>query len=507
MKNIYMCLCMVACLATVYTLEAGFQDSVAGVRPAGMGQAFVSVADDANTVLFNPAGFAQIQKLELIGMYSDLYSNLNPGLFTNETDRLGYNFISLGVPVSDQIGSFGMAWTNFTSTIYKENIFTLSYGRLIWKKHNLKTGINIKVLQWMLVANEFTSDKSLFPYSELYKMGFTLDLGILGEPVSGLQVGLALDNLIPANMALEDEEIVPVVIRLGGTYQVPIKIPDMDVLQTTLELNIRAEVANVKMGAEAWFFQRRFAVRTGFNLDEITFGLSLGNHWSRETLGTQLDYAFSYPLMVNGTFGSHRVGLTLHWDMFAKPKKEQPEKIVVIKTKQIPAEESKEYKRMQAEVENLQAQVKALDAELLEFKKQIKIGILKPILFNTSKNNIRPSAYPTLDYLGTILKKYPILLVRIEGHTDSKGDYLYNLKLSQRRMEAVQKYLVEKMGIDPDHLVPVGYGESRPIASNKTKAGRKQNRRVEFKVINPYAKKKSPKNKNKGDKSPFKYRE
>ena len=75
------------------------------------------------------------------------------------------------------------------------------------------------------------------------------------------------------------------------------------------------------------------------------------------------------------------------------------------------------------------------------------------------------------------------LKVELGGHTDSSGDDKVNQALSQRRADSVKKYLAGK-GIAADRLTAVGYGEAQPIADNKTKAGRQENRRVELKVVN-----------------------
>jgi outer membrane protein OmpA-like peptidoglycan-associated protein len=72
--------------------------------------------------------------------------------------------------------------------------------------------------------------------------------------------------------------------------------------------------------------------------------------------------------------------------------------------------------------------------------------------------------------------------VSIEGHTDNVGKESTNLRLSQKRAEAVRDYLVSK-GISPTRLEAVGYGPTKPLMSNKTKRGKAKNRRTEFKVI------------------------
>ena len=77
------------------------------------------------------------------------------------------------------------------------------------------------------------------------------------------------------------------------------------------------------------------------------------------------------------------------------------------------------------------------------------------------------------------MERYPAPVVEIGGHTDSGGDTEYNLDLSQRRADAVSAYIGE-VGIDPERVRSVGFGESEPLAENDTDAGRLQNRRVEF---------------------------
>ena len=108
-----------------------------------------------------------------------------------------------------------------------------------------------------------------------------------------------------------------------------------------------------------------------------------------------------------------------------------------------------------------------------------KIELKQTVYFDFNKATIRPVSYALLDDVAKALADHPKIQVEIQGHTDSVGDDNYNLKLSQKRAEAVKAYLVGK-GIDESRMVPKGYGESVPIASNMTKAGRDQNRRVEF---------------------------
>lgn len=104
------------------------------------------------------------------------------------------------------------------------------------------------------------------------------------------------------------------------------------------------------------------------------------------------------------------------------------------------------------------------------------------VLFDFDKAVIKKNSFQDVDNLAAVMKQYPDLNVTIEGHTDSIGTAAYNKKLSQQRADAVKKYMVEKSGIDAKRLTAKGFGEEKPIVSNKTKEGRAQNRRVEAAV-------------------------
>jgi len=105
--------------------------------------------------------------------------------------------------------------------------------------------------------------------------------------------------------------------------------------------------------------------------------------------------------------------------------------------------------------------------------------VLRGVHFNFNKYNIRPADAAVLDEAAATLKNNPNIVVDVNGYTDSTGGAEYNLKLSQRRAEAVVNYL-EKDGVPADKLVPHGYGKTNFVATNSTKEGRAQNRRVEL---------------------------
>ncbi len=103
----------------------------------------------------------------------------------------------------------------------------------------------------------------------------------------------------------------------------------------------------------------------------------------------------------------------------------------------------------------------------------------KTVLFDLNKATIRPDSEDALEAIHDIMNEYPQTIFHIEGHTDSSGSDSYNMKLSKERAASVATWL-EQNGIPSNRLTSEGYGETQPIATNSTAAGRQDNRRVEI---------------------------
>ncbi|MBW2261441.1 MAG: OmpA family protein [Deltaproteobacteria bacterium] len=118
-------------------------------------------------------------------------------------------------------------------------------------------------------------------------------------------------------------------------------------------------------------------------------------------------------------------------------------------------------------------------------KDQIKIT--QQIKFKKNSAEIKAGkSLEILDVVAAILTAAPHINIEVQGHTDDTGAHDHNMKLSQERAESVVAYLVEN-GVDAKRLTARGYGPDEPIADNSTKKGKKENRRVEFHVVDSAA--------------------
>jgi len=111
------------------------------------------------------------------------------------------------------------------------------------------------------------------------------------------------------------------------------------------------------------------------------------------------------------------------------------------------------------------------------------LSFKEPINFRYNSDEIEPESAVIVEKTAAALKKYPDAKIRVAGYTDSLGDPAYNMDLSERRAHAVAQGLVDN-GVPAANISYIGYGAANPVATNKTAAGRYQNRRVELEVIN-----------------------
>ncbi len=147
------------------------------------------------------------------------------------------------------------------------------------------------------------------------------------------------------------------------------------------------------------------------------------------------------------------------------------------------ASADEQLQQAQREKKELRAQLLLQFNTILETRDTARglVVNMSDVLFDTGKHTLRPLAREKLAKISGIMLAYPGLKLGIEGNTDSVGGDAYNQGLSERRAESVRGYLAEQ-GIPGSSMTAVGFGKTRPIASNDTADGRQQNRRVELVV-------------------------
>lgn len=152
---------------------------------------------------------------------------------------------------------------------------------------------------------------------------------------------------------------------------------------------------------------------------------------------------------------------------------------LVEQQKKILSEINKLEKYYDAQNQQLQKQLESLTANPTDRL----VVTLDEVLFETGQADLQPGAWYKLKMVAEFLNQNPIFQVQIEGHTDNVGSYEYNLGLSERRATSVKFALMER-GVSSKRIIVKGFGEIRPIASNRTQAGRLKNRRVELLIFN-----------------------
>lgn len=104
--------------------------------------------------------------------------------------------------------------------------------------------------------------------------------------------------------------------------------------------------------------------------------------------------------------------------------------------------------------------------------------------FDYDRSDVKSEYFSEIEEVADFMARFPDINIDLEGHTDSRGTEAYNLSLSDRRVAAVRQVMIDRFNVEASRVTSRGFGESRPVASNDTDAGRAQNRRVVTVIIN-----------------------
>jgi outer membrane protein OmpA-like peptidoglycan-associated protein len=136
---------------------------------------------------------------------------------------------------------------------------------------------------------------------------------------------------------------------------------------------------------------------------------------------------------------------------------------------------------MDRQEDKLRKQLRGSGVSVTRQGDKIILNMPSNITFDVDRSELKPQFKNTLDSVVLVLNEFTSTLITIGGHTDSTGSNEYNQQLSERRALSVAEYLANK-GVAQQRLAAQGFGETRPIATNSTKEGRAQNRRVELEL-------------------------
>lgn len=305
MRKPYQCLIILA-LFLGLAMPASSWDRRFGARPLGMGDVFTAVADDLNTMNYNPAGLAIEKHLELTAEYANLYPGLDDGSIQENHIAYAQNLYSSG--------GIGLSWNNRSiAGAYTENELMLGYALQPSSDLPLYAGLTAKLF-YLAYTEEASRLGNSFFDNGFEKWQWGMDLGVLGRVLEetaalpGVQAGLSLINLNQPDLGLQSAAPQPMVIRAGAAAF----YGEWD---GGLDLSLENGNFQVHLGAEKWFKNREWAVRAG-----MIAGGETGTTWTMggsytlnlDVVQLRFDYSFNYAFGgIQETFGVQRLSMNL----------------------------------------------------------------------------------------------------------------------------------------------------------------------------------------------------
>lgn len=467
-------------------------------RAAAMGEAFSAMGGDVTSFRYNPATLSTIPNTMLAAHFHNWIDDTQQGAadFALPT-RFGALGLSFNYFNEGQITELDERFLPTGGTSYSDDLL-LSIGyanKLKIGDSRLGLGVAGKMLRQNLIGEQSSS--------------YGLDVG-LHFSYRWLALAAAVQNYGLQKVKFEvDQDKLPQAYRGGAVLTIPLS----HALQTSFAFDaakVKYENLRLYSGAEV-VISELIALRGGFKLHDVEasrWSAGLGLNMPAEWLANarlRFDYAYS-PIDAFDD-AAHRFSLVCSFGVgqrlyaynmpdrgaAAMDDKVRAELEAAEKARKA-AQEAEERTRameerarqLEAEIARRLAHIQQIAAESqgkIEVQPQTreKIRVTMRINFDFDKANIRSEEFETMRKVGEILNTYPEAMVHVNGHTDYIGTDEYNIRLSHRRVDSVMANLIGKSRVARSRFyMPVGYGESRPIASNETDRGRFLNRRVEF---------------------------
>ncbi|MGM0442233.1 MAG: CARDB domain-containing protein [Elusimicrobiota bacterium] len=308
------------------TGKAAFEDIGHSARADGMGEAYVSMADDVSSIFYNPAGLSNIDMASFLTGYGGQHIGLDDGGLSN-------SLVGIGYPLDNTVNfldkeSVGFGWSRLKAgDLYREDVFTLGYGASIIK--NLSAGLNMKMFSVGYRKDEYTEINPVFS-SGYSKTALSGDLGVLYD-IDDYTLGLGVFNIGNPDVALKHTNVIPMSVKLGvNTVH--------KVGKLSFQVEYSEDDVDVSIGTEKELFDSNFYVRGGLklgtrNMRKPSVGFSYGDSWYK------VDYSMQYPLSgVSNTFGSHNLNISFYLEDKKREQKPEPAEFVVKDFEVIPEE-------------------------------------------------------------------------------------------------------------------------------------------------------------------------
>jgi tetratricopeptide (TPR) repeat protein len=309
---------------------AYFQDFYISARAKGMGNAFSAVANDINTIGYNPSGLSFLESPQILMNYSRLHFNLY------DKSNIFEGNLSISYPTMQ--GVFGFSWLGRGVTnLFREDSFIVCYGKEIYELiPNLFAGLSLKLLRIEQSPTIYTSYNTAI--KNFSASNVSIDFGLLYR-LENMKFSLSfLDFTSPRISLLDESNNVPSTIRLGFSYF----LSEYNLL-LALDQVYRNNDYRICLGGERPF--GKYTLRIGvnfvlfklssFQIPEVSLGA--GYSWTYDFGELILDYAFAYPLSGISSLGSHKFSLTMKLYTLALPKKPKPKPIVLEKIEFLPS--------------------------------------------------------------------------------------------------------------------------------------------------------------------------
>lgn len=280
--------------------RAAFEDIGAGARPIGMGSVFTAIADDANTVHYNPAGLGQLRHPQMTAGYGRLYLGLTDG------SNLGSGLLGVTLPIKDgRWGTVGVGALNLQLVgAYSENTWSVAYGKEVAPA--LFAGAAVKSLQRGYGTDAYTANDPLFRQHGKSAQAASMDLGLLYRWDKHYVLAASVKDVNNPDVGLGTADKVPPAWKAGFAYY-------QRAFVVSAEATRRDRDSGMALGGERWFMKHLVAGRMGFDFGSRN-RRNLGLGASVRMGNAQIDYSFLLPLTgITDTNGSHRVSLTVRF--------------------------------------------------------------------------------------------------------------------------------------------------------------------------------------------------